>query len=164
MKKTSLMKRTSLVKHGALTVAVAFLVLYGQSIYSQTEQPPDPTKMIQRRIGFLTRELGLSSAQQQQATTIFTDAATNAKSLHDQMRSAHDSLRAAITKNDSAAIDQAAGSIGNLMAQSIAAHAKADAAFFQTLTPDQQSKYSQMPHHEPGMFGFHARPGGRQPF
>jgi len=159
------MKRKSLLKTNFLAVLIAFLAsasLYG---YAQRHQPPDPATMVQHRVDFLTRELGLSPAQQQQATTIFTEAAANQQPVHDQMKSAHESLQAAITKNDSAAIDQAASSIGNLMAQTISAHAKTDAAFYQTLTPDQQSKYTQMHQHKAGMFGLRRPgPGGPAPF
>jgi Spy/CpxP family protein refolding chaperone len=116
--------------------------------------------MIQHRVNFLTEKLGLSPSQQQQATTLFTNALGNQQSLRDQMKAAHEGLQSAISRNDGAAIDQAASSIANLMAQSIAAHAKADAAFYQTLTPDQQSKYSQMETHEPGPFGMRGHEGG----
>ena len=158
------MKKNSLMQHSALAVVTAFLAWSSPLIRAQQHQPPDPAKMIQHRISFLTRELGLSPAQQQQATTIFTDAATNAQPLRDQMKTAHESLRTAVTKNDGAAIDEAASSIGNLMAQSIAVHAKADAAFYQTLTPDQQNQYTQMRHHDPGVFGFRRPGGGPPPF
>jgi Spy/CpxP family protein refolding chaperone len=141
------------MKHASLKSVILFLAMTGMAGYGQRHQPPDPEQMIQHRVDFLTEKLGLSSAQQQQATTIFTNAMENEKSLHDQMRAGHENLRTAISRNDSAAIDQAAGSIGSLMAQSIAAHAKADAAFYQTLTPDQQSKYAHMEMHEPGGFG-----------
>src|SRR5262249_35885553 len=120
----------------------------------------------QRRVDFLTQKLGLSAAQQQQATTIFTNASTNMESLHDQMRTAHQNLKAATEKNDSAGIEQAANTIGNLMPQTTAAHAKADAAFYQTLNPDQQAKYSEMHSHGPGEPGWfrHGGHGGQPPF
>jgi Spy/CpxP family protein refolding chaperone len=143
------------MKHNSLKTMMTLLVMVGTFAYAQRHQPPDPEQMVQHRVDFLTQKLNLSSAQQQQATTIFTNAATNAKSLHDQMKAAHDSLHSAVTKNDGAAIDQAANAIANLMAQSIAAHAKAEAAFYQTLSPDQQAKYSQLKHRGPGMHRFH---------
>ena len=148
------------MKHNSLKTLLTLLVTLGTLGYAQQHQPPDPAQMVQHRVDFLTEKLNLSSAQQQQATTIFTNAATNQKSSHDQMKAAHESLQSAVTKNDGAAIDQAANSIGNLMAQSIATHAKAEAAFYQTLSPDQQAKYSQLRHHGPGahMF-FHGGPG-----
>src|SRR6185437_5999172 len=79
--------------------------------------------------------------------------ATNAKATHDQIRAAHDSLKAAIQKNDAAGIEQAANTIGNLTTQMISSHAKAQAAFYQTLTPDQQTKMNEMEsrHHGMGM-------------
>lgn len=141
-----------------------FLAITGMLGYGQQHQPPDPAQMIQHRVNFLTEKLGLSTAQQQQATTIFTNAMGNQQSFRAQMKAAHEGLQSAISRNDSAGIDQAAGSIANLMAQSIAAHAKADAAFYQTLTPDQQSKYSQMATHESGGFGMRRLHEGGSPF
>jgi len=46
--------------------------------------------------------------------------------------------------DDSAGIEQAANTIGNLTAQMTAAHAKAQAAFYQTLTPEQQEEYKEI--------------------
>jgi len=129
---------------------LAFLALTSLLSYAQPQNPPDPAERIQHRVGFLTRHLSLTAAQQQQATTIFTDAMAAEKSVFGQIRTAHDSLKAAVEKNDTAAIDQLAGTIGNLTAQLTAAHAKADAAFYQVLTPDQHSKFTQMEGHEPG--------------
>jgi Spy/CpxP family protein refolding chaperone len=136
------------MKKKARTIIIGALALAGLAVYAQQHQPPDPEQMIQRRITFLTEQLGLSSQQQQQATTIFTNAMTGEGSSGGQMKAAHESLQAAITKNDSAGIDQAANSIANLMAQSISAHAKAEAAFYQTLTPDQQAKYATILQHQ----------------
>jgi Spy/CpxP family protein refolding chaperone len=66
-----------------------------------------------------------------------------------------------VEKNDTAAIEQSSNAIGNLMAQMTAAHAKADAAFYQTLNPDQQNKMKEMESHHRGM-GMHGHhgPGG----
>jgi Spy/CpxP family protein refolding chaperone len=130
---------------------LAFLALTSLVSFALPQNPPDPAEHIQRRVSFLARRLSLTSAQQQQATTIFTDTAATEKSVFQQMRTAHASLKAAVEKNDTAAIDQLAGSIGNLTTQLTAAHAKADAAFYQVLTPDQHSRFSQMEEHGPGM-------------
>ncbi len=135
-----------------LFVAIAAAIATAQNRH----QPPDPTAHIQDHVNFMTTVLSLTPAQQQQATTIFTNAANTSKSLHDQMRSAHDALKTAIQKNDSAGIDQSAASIGNLTSQMISSQAKAEAAFNQTLTPDQQAKMSQLHSHGHGMGG----PGG----
>jgi Spy/CpxP family protein refolding chaperone len=154
--------RTTLLK------VTAFLALASVFAVAQHGNPPDPAKMAQRHLDFLTRQLSLTTQQQQQASTIFSEAANNAKTNHDQMRTAHDSLKAAIQKNDSAGIEQAANTIGNLTTQMITSHAKAQAAFYQTLTPDQQAKMNEIEakHHGMGMHGRgfrHGGPGGPPP-
>jgi Spy/CpxP family protein refolding chaperone len=150
-----------------LKVTTAVLALASVFAMAQHGNPPDPAKMAQRHLDFLTKQLSLTPQQQQQANTIFSDAASNAKATHDQMRAAHDSLKAAIQKNDSAGIEQAANTIGNLTTQMITSHAKAQAAFYQTLTPEQQTKMNDLEskHHGMGMgHGFrHGGPGGPPP-
>ena len=155
--------RTTLLK-----VTTAVLALASVFAMAQHGNPPDPGKMAQRHLDFLTKQLSLTPQQQQQASTIFSEAANNAKATHGQMRTAHDSLKAAIQKNDSAGIEQAANTIGNLTTQMITAHAKAQAAFYQTLTPDQQTKMNDLEskHHGMGMHGRgfgHGGPGGPPP-
>ncbi len=99
--------RTTLLK------VTAFLALTSMFAMAQHGNPPDPEKMAQHHLDFLTKQLSLTAQQQQQATTIFSGVANNAKATHDQMRTAHDSLKAAIQKNDTAGIEQAANTIGN---------------------------------------------------
>jgi Spy/CpxP family protein refolding chaperone len=157
--------RTTLLK------VTAVLALASVFAMAQHGNPPDPGKMAQRHLDFLTKQLSLTPQQQQQASTIFSEAANNAKATHDQMSTAHDSLKAAIQKNDSAGIEQAANTIGNLTTQMITAHAKAQAAFYQTLTPEQQTKMNELEseHHGMGMrgrgwgHGGHDGPGGPPP-
>jgi Spy/CpxP family protein refolding chaperone len=134
-----------------LLVAVATTLLLAQG-------PPDPATMAQHRVDHLTRELNLTDSQQAQATTIFTAGAQSVSAIMDSMRAAHEALDTAVKQNNSAAIDQAATTIGNLTAQLTAAHAKSEAAFLQILTPDQQTKFSQMRHSGPGMM-FRRGPG-----
>ena len=153
--------RTTLLKVTAvLALASAFaMALQGNS--------PDASKMAQHHLNFLTKQLSLTPQQQQQASTIFSEAANNAQATHDQMRAAHDSLKAAIQKNDSAGIEQAANTIGNLTTQMISSHAKAQAAFYQTLTPEQQTKMNELEsHHGMGMgmgMGMHGHGGSGGP-
>lgn len=150
-----------------IKLLVAFVALAGVFAQAQRQhQPPDPAQMVQHRVSFLTDKLGLSPSQQQQATTIFTNEMTAGQSLHGQMKTAHQSLGAAIKNNDNAGIEQAAGAIGNLTTQMISAHAKAEAAFIQTLNPDQQNTYTQIHEHGHGMHGFGGPggPGGPHPF
>jgi Spy/CpxP family protein refolding chaperone len=105
------------------------------------------------RIATMTTLLSLSSGQQAQATTIFANARTASKDVMTNMRTAQTSLNAAIKKNDVAQIDSLTAQIGSLHAQSLAIQSKAEAAFYATLTADQQTKYDTLHH---GGFG----PGG----
>jgi Spy/CpxP family protein refolding chaperone len=122
--------------------------------------PPDPASMAQHQVQFLNTLLTLTSAQQTQALSVFTATATSEASLREEDRTAHQALDAAAKANDSAAITEAATTIGSLAAQRAEAHAKADAALYQLLTPAQQIKLSQFKAQGPG-FGF--GPGGPGP-
>jgi Spy/CpxP family protein refolding chaperone len=128
--------------------------------------PPTAADMIQHRIDFLTKALSLTPSQQDQAKTIYTNAATSSTTIHDGMKTAHQALADAVKTNNFQAIDQAATTIGNLTAQSTANEAKADAAFYQILTPDQQTQFTQLHSRGPGGFGGRMGPGparfGRQ--
>jgi Spy/CpxP family protein refolding chaperone len=133
--------------------ALAFLAMTSVFVAAQQRQAPDPAQMVQRHVDHLTKMLSLTPQQQQQATTLLTQVVNNEKSTHEQMRTAHENLQAAIKNNDTAGIEQISNTIGNLTAQQTATHAKAMATFFQTLTPDQQSKFAEMVHHGMGMGG-----------
>jgi Spy/CpxP family protein refolding chaperone len=120
--------------------------------------PPDPATMAQHRVSFLTTALTLTTAQQQQATTIFTNSALADTTVHDNLKTAHQSLSDAVKNNNTAAIDQVSTTIGNLTAQLTSNDAKANAAFYQILTPDQQAKLTQLQSQGPGG-GFGGRRG-----
>jgi Spy/CpxP family protein refolding chaperone len=146
-----------------LTLGLAASIVLAQ--VPEPGEPFDPATRVQHHVQHLTKTLSLTSEQQQQATTIFTNAANGESSIHDSMKAAHQSLETAIKNNDQNGITQAATTIGNLTTQLVAAQAKAHAAFYQILTPDQQSKLNQFaaegPRHGHG-FGFggpgHLRP------
>jgi Spy/CpxP family protein refolding chaperone len=133
-----------------VTLVLGVVLATGFLIAQGPPGPPDPATMAQHQLKFLNTVLSLSAAQQQQALTIFTNAANSESGVHEGMRSAHEALDAAVKNNDNAGITQAATNIGNLMAQSVAAHAKANAAFYQILTPDQQAKFNQLEDQGPG--------------
>ena len=118
--------------------------------------PPDPATMAQMRVSMLATLLSLTDAQKTQATTIFTDAATAAQTIHASLQTIQTTMTAAVKANNTAAIDQAAGTIGTLQGQLTAINAKADAAFYAILTADQKTKYDALPHGGPGGHG----PGG----
>jgi Spy/CpxP family protein refolding chaperone len=110
--------------------------------FAHAQQPPDPAQLVQKRVTLLAGILSLSPSQQQQATTLFTAAQNTMQPLRQQLKAARASLQAAVQSNSTPAITQQAGAIGSLVTQMITARANAEAAFIQTLTPDQQNKYS----------------------
>lgn len=139
-------------------VTVSALSLSAQATQQQQAQLPSATDRAQHHIQRLTTLLSLSTAQQQQATTIFSNAASSEDTTHQSMRTAHENLEAAVKSNNVSSIDQIAAEIGSLTTQMVANEAKAQAAFYQILTPDQQSKLSQLgmhghEFHGPGMLG-----------
>jgi Spy/CpxP family protein refolding chaperone len=122
---------------------------------------PTPANMVQRQVARLTTLLTLTTAQQQQATTIFTASATADQAARTSVRTARTNLNTAIKNNDTGGIEQAATALGNLTAQTTANDSKAQAAFLQILTPDQVTKYSQLgPAGGPGGFGHGGGPSG----
>ena len=126
--------------------------------------PPGPGRMIQRRVDLLATVLSLTPNQQTGAVTIFTNAAAASMVVRNGLQTARQGLADAVKRNDTAAIDQNATLIGNLTAQLTANDAKAEAAFYQSLTTDQQAKLNQLKTQGRGMFGGMGRGGpGRPP-
>lgn len=119
---------------------------------SNSGNPPNPATFVQRRIQRLTTLLDLTADQVTQATTIFTNAATNSQTILSNLRTARQSLRTAIQNNDSNGINQQSSTIGNLTGQLTATAASAQAAFYHILTPDQQTKLNNL-RGGPGMMG-----------
>ena len=99
---------------------------------------PDPSKFIERRIKFLTRGLQLTEDQQAQATTIFTKAAEDSAPLRADLKAARESLHTAV--QSAGDITGLSNTIGTLTGQLTLIKATADAAFWNILTPDQQTK------------------------
>jgi Spy/CpxP family protein refolding chaperone len=107
--------------------------------------PHNPAQMIEHRIIKMTAVLTLNSAQQSQIRTILTNQETAEQGFRTSMHAAHANLKTAIQSNDAAAIESLSQQIGSVTAQSIAAHAKAEAAIYAALSPEQQTKAAQLP-------------------
>jgi Spy/CpxP family protein refolding chaperone len=132
------------MKKAAITLLFATF-FFAPVIFAQGPDGPGGGNNVQRRVAFLTDRLSLTSAQQTQITAILNAGGdANSTTSRATMKAAHDTLNTAVQANDSAAMEQAATTIGNLTAQSTLARAKTDAAIYKVLTPDQRTKYSQM--------------------
>lgn len=126
-------------------MAVALTAVLAMAASAQNPpSPPSQADRVQHHIQHLAVMLSLTPAQQQQATTLLTNVMNAQEASQPSMKAAHDALQTAVKNNDANAIQQAANTIGQLTAQSIANHAKAMATFYQTLTPDQQTKFQQI--------------------
>ena len=154
------------MKSGITLLSIVIFALAASFGFAQNPPspppPPDPAAMAQHQVQVMTTLLSLTSAQQQQALTLFTTAATSEASLHEQDRAAHDAIETAVKSNDAAGISQAAATIGSIAAQRAEIHAKAEAALYQILTPAQQSKLAQLKQLGPGL-GMGPGPGGPGP-
>lgn len=127
--------------------------------------PPDPATIVANQVARLTTLLSLTTAQQAQATTIFTNALTAITPLQTTINTDHTSLATAVKSNATGTIDQLASAIGTAEGQILSIQNKADAAFYAILTTDQQTKLSQRPFFGgagyggggPGFGGHHGR-------
>ena len=129
-------------------IALTFLSLSASIVFGQQPHTrPTPAQMIAKRVSRLTTLLTLTSAQQAQATTIFTTEQTAVSGVAAAMKTARTALTTAVEANDTAAISTQAGQIGSLTTQSVTARSTANAAFYAILTADQQAKYKQLMAH-----------------
>jgi Spy/CpxP family protein refolding chaperone len=130
-----------------LTCAFAAPALFAQTSDTAPSAPTQATrsaKMIQHRVNYLTTVLSLTPAQQTQVTNIISSETTSKSSASSSMKTARTNLQNAIHSNDAAAMEQAANSMSSLIAQKMLARAKVEAAIYQVLTPEQQTKMSQL--------------------
>jgi len=147
-----------MISRFALTVLGATLAL------AQTAPtPPSPATMAQMRVNMLSSQLSLTDAQKSSALTIYTAAFASEQTLQTSMQTARQTLTTAIKSDDTATIDQVSATLGTLMGQMTAIHAKADAAFYALLTSSQQTIYDAMPHGGPGGPGSPGGPGPMPP-
>jgi Spy/CpxP family protein refolding chaperone len=141
--------------------AIVLLTLCASVTFAQHHGPNatrTPAQMVANRVARYTMLLTLTSAQQTQATTIFTTEETTLSPITTSLRAARTALQTAVQKNDLTGINTEATQIGSMTTQQIAAQSTAQAAFFAMLTPDQQTKYTQLQTH--GFGGLGPRHGG----
>lgn len=146
----------TLRKLTTLTALSTALMLAQPPAGGPPRTPPDPAKVAKRIVAHLADELNLTDSQQTQATKIFQDAATAEQPLQASLKTAHDSLAAAIKTNNgttSNTIHSLALQIGTLTGQMVALQSTAQSQFYAILTPDQQTKFADLPGGGLGGFG-----------
>jgi Spy/CpxP family protein refolding chaperone len=147
--------------------AVACVILAAVSLCAQQPgtQPalPTPAQMVANRVARLTALLSLTTAQQTQATAVFTTERTAVSGLLTGLQTARTTLQTAVQSNNTAAIAEQATVIGNLTTQQVEAGANAEASFYAILTADQQTKYKQLLSTGFGRLGGFGGPGPQHP-
>jgi Spy/CpxP family protein refolding chaperone len=142
-------------------VTLALATLIAIPMFGQTSpKPPSPAERAQRQVKALTTLLSLTSAQQQQATTIYINAAKAEQTVHQSEKDVQESLHSAIKNNDTTTIDEISSTLAQSMAQLTSIKAKADAAFYQILSAEQQSKFSDLGSQHLGGLDGAGGPGG----
>lgn len=104
--------------------------------------PPPPPKrgsFAEWRVQDFTRRFELSDSQRDQALGIFREADKEAQPLEVKLEQANRALREATRRNAShSEIDQLAATVGTLTGQLAAINAKAETAFYNTLSSKQR--------------------------
>jgi Spy/CpxP family protein refolding chaperone len=148
----SVTKQENLTMKKTVMLLALACVMAAPAVFAQTSDATSPVpnaatrtaNMVQHRVAYMTTVLSLTTAQQTQVTNVLTNAASNRSTTHTSMKAAHDALKTAVHSNDAAAMEQASNTIGALAAQEALAHAKTEAAIYQLLTPEQQTKMTQL--------------------
>jgi Spy/CpxP family protein refolding chaperone len=141
-----------------LTAVLAAMITLPLS--ARTPTPPSAEQIAQHQVKTLTALLNLTSNQQEQANEIYGNAAKAEQSWIEAEKKAREALREAARNNDASTIDHVSAALGQSMARSTAIRAKADAAFYQILTSEQQSKLSELEGQHLGPFGMPGGPPG----
>lgn len=146
------MKQRLITAFILLTVAVPF------GFAQRSHTPPTPAQQVANKVARLTAILTLTTAQQAQATTIFTTEQSTLSSVSASMKTARTALKTAVQTNDTAGITLQASTIGNLTTQEVQAQSTASADFYAILTATQQAQYNKL-----GAFGGFGGGGGFGP-
>jgi hypothetical protein len=123
---------------GSATLSHKAMARYGRPKYAY--KVPHGARKQAKYISFLATLLSLSPGQQAETVSIFAAASTAGGELKATAKTQRKRLGASAGANDGAGIGQAALAIGKVASQRYTIDAKANAAFFQILTADQQEK------------------------
>ena len=132
------------MKHRFLKLAGVTAIAAGLAL-GQSAPAQSPHFRGRPRAGMMLRRmaagLNLTDAQKEQARGIFSAARQSAEPVQSQLRQSRQALAAAVKSGASGAeIDRLSNSMGQLLAQATAIHAKSFAHFYSILTPEQKGK------------------------
>jgi len=124
---------------------------------------PNIAERVDHRVAYLTTVLSLTSAQQEQAKTIFMNAANANSAVFASLKTERQSLGKAVSGNEPASsIAKISDAIGNDAGKLVANRAMASEQFRKILTTEQQTKLTQLRQEAHGWgHGMGAFGGGR---
>lgn len=108
---------------------------------------PNMEARVDHRVAYLTTVLSLTSAQQEQAKTIFMNAAKESSAVFADLKTERQNLSKAVSANEPpSSIAKISDAIGNDAGKLVANRAMASEQFRKILTAEQQSKLAQLRH------------------
>lgn len=128
-----------------MTAVPALLTLAtGLALAQVPPAPPEGHGPGGGHMGMLAQRLNLTPDQQTQAKAIFEQMSQAAGPIHDQMKSLHAQITAAVKANDQGGLAQLGGSLGSLTGQAETLRLQAEAKFYAILTPAQQAQFDSL--------------------
>ena len=134
-----------LFQFAALTALAAGMAL-AQAPTTGTQPAPQKAPFRHPVFGHeqMMQALNLTTAQNQQAKTIFDDAKQKAAPIRQEMRQNREALHAAVKANNTSQIERLSSHQGELQGKALAIRSEAMAKFYAILTPEQRTKADQM--------------------
>jgi len=129
---------------GALAAGMAFAQAPSPSGNPPAGAHGTARNMFRQHMDNIAQKLNLTEAQRKEFHTIFQLAHESAMPIRGELKANREALAAAVKADRTADIQQLATARGKLVGQMTAIYSEAGAKFYQTLTPEQRTKYDQM--------------------
>jgi Spy/CpxP family protein refolding chaperone len=155
------MKKTILTIAAACLIAAPISFAHSQETNSnkKANKPANRSSAesrVNRRVDYLTTVLSLTNSQQEQARKIFANVENENSAVFKNLRTEREDLRKAVNDNaPSGTIKKFSDAIGNNVGNLVANEANASEQFRTILTPEQQTKFTQLKRETRGWRSFH---------
>ena len=140
------------MKKAVLTLITAGLIA-APAAFARVDTPksansrPQVAARVDHQVDYLTTVLSLTSSQRQQAKTIFMNAANANAVVFANLKTERQSLNKAVSGNEpTKSIAMLSDAIGSDTGKLVANRAMASEQFHKILTPEQQTKLTQLQH------------------
>jgi Spy/CpxP family protein refolding chaperone len=130
------------VIHFAAVTALAAGMAVAQTPATSTQRVPFRHPVFGHQQ--MMQALNLTTTQQKQADTIFSDARQKAQPIRQEIRQNREALYAAVKANNTSEIDRLSSHQGELQGAALAVRSEAMAKFYAILTPGQRTKWDEI--------------------